>query len=105
MFWYQRAVGSGDGDALVEVGRRYYAGLGVRPDPKRAVRCFRKAIAHKFIFQATREDAMFHLGVAFHEGRGVKKSDTRAMKWLSKANKDDDHDRARELIERIRHMR
>ncbi len=101
MLWYQRAAACGDGDALVEVGRRYYAGVGVRRDPKHAVRCFREAITSKYITEAGREDAMFHLGIAFHEGRGVEKSNARAVEWLSQANKDDDHAEARNLIERI----
>jgi TPR repeat protein len=101
MFWHRRAVASGDGDALVEVGRRYYAGVGVRRDAEQAVRYFRKAITSKNISQAGREDAMFHLGTAFHEGRGVKQSNARAVKWLSRANKDDDHAKGRDLIERI----
>ena len=101
MLWYQRAVACGDGDALVEVGRRYYAGVGVRRDPKHAVRCFHKAVTSKYISQAGREDAMFHLGVAYHEGRGVKKSNPRAVSWLSRANKDDDHAEARNLIKTI----
>ena len=101
MFWYHRAAACGDGDALVEVGRRYYAGVGVKRDPERGVRCFRKAIASKNITPAGREEAMFHLGAAFHEGRGVKQSNVRAIKWLSQANQDDDHAEARNLIERI----
>ena len=101
LFWYQRAAASGDGDALVEVGRRYYTGVGVRRNPEHAVRCFHEAITSKFISQAGREDAMFHLGTAFHEGLGVKQSNARAIKWLSQANKDDDHAEARNLIERI----
>ncbi len=101
MFWYQRAAASGDGDALVEVGRRYYAGVGVRRDAGQAVRYFRKAITSNNISQTGREDAMFHLGAAFHEGRGVKQSNARAIKWLSQANKDDDHAQARNLLERI----
>lgn len=44
---------------------------------------------------------MYHLGVAFYEGRGVKKSNARAVKWLSRANKDDDHAEARNLLDRI----
>ena len=101
MFWYRRAVARGDEDALIEVGYRYYRGIGVRCDPNKAVRCFRKAIASQTISIAGREDAMFHLGVAFHEGRGVKRSGARALKWLSRANEDDDHKRARNLIEKI----
>ena len=99
--WYRRAAASGDGDALVEVGRGYSRGAGVRRDPKRAVQCFRKAITCKSITQAGRENAMFQLGVAYYEGRGVKKSIALAIKWLSRANKDDDHDDARDLMERL----
>ena len=79
MFWYERAAACGDGDAWVEVGRGYYKGVGVRSDPSYAVRCFRKAIASRNITIAGREDAMYYLGVAFHEGRGVKKSDAKAL--------------------------
>lgn len=101
MFWYRRAAAAGDGDALVELGRGYYRGLGVRQDPNQAVRCFKRAIASEFISQTGREDAMFHLGLAFHEGWGVKQSNLRAVEWLSQANKDDDHPEARNLIEKI----
>jgi TPR repeat protein len=101
MFWYQRAVACGDADALVEVGRGCYAGVGVRSDAQHAVRCFYRAVASKNITQAGREDAMFHIGVAFHEGRGVKKSNTQAVRWLARANHDDDHGDARSLLDRI----
>jgi TPR repeat protein len=101
MFWYRRAAASGDGDALVEVGQRYYTGVGVRRDPKRAVGYFRDAITSRDISQAGRENAMFHLGVAYQEGRGVEKSSALALQWLSKANRDDDHTEARNLIKRI----
>lgn len=105
IFWYERAIACGDGDALVEVGCGYYTGIGVRHDPKQAIRCFRQAITSKNITQAGRENAMFHIGVAFHEGRGVKKSDAQAIKWLALANRDDDHAKARSLIEGIRRER
>ena len=101
MFWYQRAVACGDADALVEVGRGYYGGVGVRGDAKHAVRCFRQAVAAKNITQAGREDAMFHIGLAFHEGRGVKKSNAQAVRWLARANRDADHAEARSLLGRI----
>jgi TPR repeat protein len=101
ILWYQRATARGDGDALVEVGCGYYTGVGVRRDPQQAIRYFRKAVTSKNISQAGREDAMFHIGVAFHEGRGVKKSDAQAIKWLALANRDDDHAKARGLLESI----
>ena len=68
---------------------------------KQGVDYFRKAIASNNITQAGREDAMVRLGAAFHEGRGVKQSNERAIKWLSQANKDEDHAEVRGLIERI----
>jgi TPR repeat protein len=101
MFWYRRSAAAGDGEALVELGRGYYGGLGVRRDATQAVLCFKRAIASEFISQAGREEAMIHLGLAFYEGRGVKKSDLRALRWLSQANKDDDHPEARRLIQKI----
>jgi TPR repeat protein len=101
MLWYRRAVAMGDDEALVEVGFRYQNGIGARRDAIEAVRCFRKAIAGKYISEAGRESAMFYLGVAFHEGCGVKKSDARALKWLRLANVDDDFAQARDLIEKI----
>jgi uncharacterized protein len=55
MFWYRRAVACGDGDALVELGRGYYGGIGARPDPKQAVHLFRRAIISRNITQAGRE--------------------------------------------------
>ncbi len=103
--WYRRAVACGDDDALVEVGWRCYAGIGTRPDADEAVRCFRRAIASKCITQAGREDAMFHLGVAYNDGRGVRQSPALAVKWLSKANHDGDHIPAKNLIKKINKRR
>jgi len=101
MLWYRRAVAMGEDEALVEVGFRYYKGIGVRRDPAEAVRCYRKAIASQTISEAGCESAMFYLGVAFHEGYGVKQSDARALKWLRLANIDDDFAQARDLIEKM----
>ncbi len=92
-----------DGDALVEVGIRYYQGKGVLRDPKSAVRCFRKVLKTRngHISQAGRELAMFWLGRAHYEGCGTKPSMTKALEWLSKANLDDNIPEARRLINKI----
>ena len=74
MFWYRRAAACGDDDALVEIGRRLYTGLGVRTDAAEAILCFRSAISSKNITPAGREDAMLLLGEAYREGRGVKQA-------------------------------
>jgi TPR repeat protein len=101
-FWYKRASAMGDGDALVEVGVRCYEGRGATRDPKRAVGCFRQAIRSAKISQAGREMAMFWVGRAYREGRGVRQSNDKAIEWLSKANGDDDIPAARRLINEIR---
>jgi len=105
MFWYKRAVACGDGDALAEVGERLYMGIGVRRDADEAVICFRKAIASKNITQAGREDAMFRLGVAYHEGQGVRQSMSLALKWLSLSNRDGDRPEAEALIITLKRKR
>ncbi len=102
LFWYERAAAGGDGDALVEVGIQYYAGQGVRRNPKHAVQCFRRAIRSKNISQAGRELAMFHLGVAYRQGQGVNQSNANALRWLSTANVDDDIPAARAMIKNIK---
>jgi hypothetical protein len=101
MLWFRRAIVCGDGDALVEVGRRLYVGLGVRPDADEAVQFFRCAIRSKNITEAGREEAMFCLGVAYHDGRGVRRSPSLAIKWLSRSNQDRDRPEAEELIQQI----
>jgi hypothetical protein len=101
MFWFHRALAVGGLEAWVDLGRAYWTGVGVKRDADRAVRCFRNAIASDGIFETVREDAMFLLGVAYYEGCGVKKSNALALKWLSRANQDDDRPAARGLIERI----
>jgi len=53
-------------------------------------------------YQRRREKAVFHLGLAYCEGGGVKQSYPKALAWLSKANKDDDFPDARAAIEMIR---
>lgn len=102
LLWYKRAVSQGDDDAWVEVGKRLYAGIGSTADAIEAVRCFRKAIASKNITQAGREEAMFHLGIAYYEGRGVRRSPSRAIKWLCKSNQDGDRPKAEELVGMIK---
>lgn len=104
-FWYQRAASMDDGDALLEVGVRYYQGNGVLCDPDAALRCFRKVVqrsSNAHTSQAGLERAMFWLGRAYYEGRGTKQSTAKALAWLSKANVDDDIPEARTLINEIR---
>ena len=101
IFWYRRAVAAGDRDALVEIGVRCYDGIGTKRDATAAVHCFRKAIASKCITQDGCEHAMYRLGLAYFDGRGVRKSLLRAIDWISRANRDNDHPCAQKMIETI----
>lgn len=100
-FWYQRDAAASYGNSLVELGWRYYRGIGVRRNAEEALRCFRKALVHRFIDEAGREEAMYHLGVAYWEGQGVRRSVARAVQWLERANVDNDYPIAAELLEQI----
>ena len=69
----------GDPEALSSLGVMYDLGLGVEPDPARAVRLYRRAAEQGFI------PAWNNLGIAYALGRGVARDDTQAVAWLRKA--------------------
>jgi TPR repeat protein len=50
--WFQRAVGVGDGDALVEVAKCYLEGIGVRRNVAAAIRALTEATASRCITPA-----------------------------------------------------
>jgi TPR repeat protein len=100
--WFRESVESGDDDARVQLGIHYYWGKGVKRDPTAAVRCFRTAIRAKNISEAGRDDAFFYLGIAYCEGKGVKQSVPTASRLFQRANIDNDHPAALEMLEKVR---
>jgi hypothetical protein len=84
--WFRRAAEAGEGDALIQLGIHYYWGKGVRRNPRAAVGCFR----------------FFFLGIAYHEGRGVKPSIPNARKFFKQANIDSDHVAAKKMLSKLR---
>jgi len=99
--WFRRCVASGDDGALIDLGIHYYWGKGVRKNSKSAVRCFRKATKGKNISEAERDNAFFYLGVAYLEGKGVKRSIPTAWKSFVRANADDDHPAALNMLQQL----
>jgi len=99
--WFQKSTAAGDHEALVQLGIHYYWGKGVRKNPTAAVQCFRKATKGENICRTGRDDAFFFLGLAHFEGQGVKKSVAKAKKLLQRANIDNDHPAARQLLKKI----
>jgi TPR repeat protein len=63
--WFRKAVASGDGAALIQLGIHLYWGKGVRTNHANAIRCFRKATRSKNISECDRDDAFFYLAVAY----------------------------------------
>ncbi len=99
--WFRRAAEAADGDALIQLGIHYYWGKGVRRNPRAAVRCFRTATKVKNISGMGRDDAFFFLGIACHEGRGVQASIPNAKKFFKRANIDNDHAAADEMLGKL----
>jgi len=99
--WFRKSVASGDDDALIQLGIHYYWGKGVRKNPAAAVHCFRKATKGKNICETGRDDAFFYLGLAYFEGKGVSASIPIAQKMFQRANADNDHPAARQVLQEL----
>ncbi len=99
--WFQKCAAIGDDDAVLQSGIHYFWGKGVRKDYARAVTCFRQAIKGKSICESSRDNAHFYLALAYLDGKGVGKSVATAKKLLKRANVDDDHPAARELLREL----
>lgn len=55
--WYKRAAAMGDGDAEVELAKRYLAGDGVARHRGRAIAALKRALSTSYITPASREEA------------------------------------------------
>jgi TPR repeat protein len=102
--WFRRAAALGDDGVLVQLGIHAYWGRGVRIDHEAAVRYFRKAIKGKNISESDRDDAFFYLGIAYLEGKGIRKSIPMARKHFERANKDNDHLAAQRLLRQMKRL-
>jgi TPR repeat protein len=60
--WYRRAAGLEDGDAEVEVAKRYLAGIGVAKHLGRAVAALKRAVRTRYITPDSRAEARRLLG-------------------------------------------
>lgn len=99
--WFNKCAVTGDDNAILQIGIHYFWGKGARKNYSKAVECFQKAIKGKNIAEASRDDAHFYLAIAYLEGKGFPKSIPTARKLLKRANKDNDHPAARELLREL----
>ena len=102
MRWFRRVDASRDDAVLIQIGIHSYWGKGIRTNHQAAVRCFRKAIRGKNLSECDRDDANFYLGIAYLEGKGIKKSPIIAQKHFEHANRDNDHLAAQRLLQQLR---
>jgi TPR repeat protein len=98
--WFKKAAESGDGDAMADWAYCLQHGAGIRRDERLAERVYRRAIGHKSITEADREEAMYHLAVLLIR-RGSAQARRAATKLLERANVDGDFPQAQTLLEAI----
>ena len=78
--WEARAR-DGDPDAMSNLAVMYDLGLGVAPDPARAVELYRSAAGRGSAVAGN------NLGIAYFLGRGVERDKARAIQWLVAAGR------------------
>jgi TPR repeat protein len=91
--WYRRAAEDGDVDAMTEVGRCYYHGLGTKKDFAKSFAWYGRAA------DLGASDAQYALGVAYEYGEGVEKNARTAREWYKRAAKQGDIEAAKALAE------
>lgn len=76
---YKELAGSGDSEAMGDLGNMYYSGLGTKQDYAEAVKWFQKAA------DLGETKIMATLGLMYALGRGVPKNDELSVQWNRKA--------------------
>ena len=71
------------------LGDRYQHGRDVRLSPKEAAKFYQKAVEQKYVY-AEQRFAMYHLGLLYRDGKGVRKDLAKAAELLSKAAEQED---------------
>lgn len=91
--WLEKSIKrwTNNGEALFELARYYYEGLGGKKAYKKSYEIFNKALKTKNISVFTREEIFFNLGKMYFSGHYVKRSLPKAKYLFSKANVDNDH--------------
>ncbi len=97
--WLPRPVD--DGMALLELGYCYQYGIGVRRDERAACMAYRAAARSKWIDEFSREEALYHLAVAYLDLDKGRRNRSRAAKLLCEAAADGDYPQAADLLSRL----
>ncbi len=101
ILWIERVIQNqpNDGEALFELGKYYYEGLGTKKSYKKAYSLFNKAYQSDYITQYTKEEVLFYIGKMHFYGQYVQKSISKAKHLFEEANVDNDHEDIREFCQ------
>jgi len=78
-YWYEKAAGSGNPEAQLQIGYFYETGLGVAKDPARAAHWYQLAASGGSLH------AKVNLAIAYMWGTGVVKNEKMALQLLNEA--------------------
>lgn len=83
----------------VEIGLSHYFGLGTDQNIRKAIACFKSVLSNEDVYSFYEvEEVNFILGKLYLEGIHIPKSVSKAIQHLEKANADNAHRSARELL-------
>jgi TPR repeat protein len=99
--WWKRAAERRwkDGSSSMELGYCYQYGIGVRRDPRLACGAYRAAVRSQWIDEYSREEALYHLAVAYLDLDSGQRGRRRAAKLLRVAASDGDYPQASDLLD------
>jgi len=98
--WWTKAMEAGVHEEAVEVGYCYQYGIGVRPNPGKAIACYRRAIRSRNIGEFWRDAARYHLAVLYLDSLPPKRA--AAVTLLERASIEKDYPQAMKLLARLR---
>lgn len=84
--WYKKAADQGNIDSAFRVAKMYYGGIGTEQSNEKAMEYYLKvANSKEDPFDYPIEEAMRETAWLYYFGRGVKKNEYAALKWLKKS--------------------
>jgi tetratricopeptide (TPR) repeat protein len=100
--WWQRAAAvQDDGSASLELGYCFQYAIGVRRDELAACKAYRAAVRSQWIDDYSRQEALYHLAVAYLDIDNGQRGRCRAAKLLREATADGDYPQAADLLDRL----
>lgn len=99
--WFKKVIkiSPDDGEAILELAKFYFNGLGIKKSYKYAYELFLKAANSTYITSYSKEEAIFYIGKMYFYGYYVPQSIPIAKYLIKIANKDCDHSEISEFYQ------